>query len=117
MLKKTALEMLKPGVACNEVYAHVARVAEKQAVGFWKEPGIGHGVGASHHEAPYLNLSCSTELKKGMVIALDIYTYGPRQELIHSKDIYEVTDEGNRKLSWYMPWDKLYHVFGFRATH
>ena len=117
MLKQTALEMLKPGVACNEVYAHVARVAEKQAVGFWKEPGIGHGVGASHHEAPYLNLSCSTELKMGMVIALDIYTYGPRQELIHSKDIYAITEAGNRKLSWYMPWDKLYHVFGFRATH
>ena len=117
ILKDTALEMLKPGVACNEVYAHVARVAEKQAVGFWKEPGIGHGVGASHHEAPYLNLSCSTELKEGMVIALDIYTYGPRQELVHSKDIYTITEEGNRKLSWYMPWDTLYHVYGFRATH
>lgn len=116
-LKETALEMLKPGVACNEVYAHVARVAEKQAVGFWKEPGIGHGLGASHHEAPYLNLNCSTELKAGMVLALDIYTYGPRQELIHSKDVYAITEEGNRKLSWYKKWDKLYHVYGMRATH
>jgi Xaa-Pro dipeptidase len=116
-LKATALEMLKPGVACNEVYAHVIRAAEKQAVGFWKEPGIGHGVGASHHEAPYLNLNCSTELKEGMVIALDIYTYGPRQELVHSKDVYAVTEEGNRKLSWYKTWDKLYNVYGIRATH
>jgi hypothetical protein len=52
-----------------------------------------------------------------MVMALDIYTYGPRQELVHSKDIYAVTEEGNRKLSWYMPWDELYSVTGFRATH
>jgi Xaa-Pro dipeptidase len=116
-LKATALEMLKPGVACNEVYAHVIRAAEKQAVGFWKEPGIGHGVGASHHEAPYLNLNCSTELKEGMVIALDIHTYGPRQELVHSKDVYAITEEGNRKLSWYKTWDKLYNVYGIRATH
>jgi len=116
-LKATALEMLKPGVACNEVYAHVVRAAEKQAVGFWKEPGIGHGVGASHHEPPYLNLSCSTELKEGMVIALDIYTYGPRQELVHSKDVYLITEEGNRKLSWYKTWNKLYSVYGIRATH
>ena len=116
-LKASALEMLKPGVACNEVYAHVTRAAEKQAVGFWKEPGIGHGVGASHHEAPYLNLNCSTELKEGMVIALDIYTYGPRQELVHSKDVYAITEEGNRKLSWYKTWDKLYNVYGIRATH
>jgi Xaa-Pro aminopeptidase len=116
-LKHTALEMIKPGIACNEVYAHVTRAAEKQAIGFWKEPGIGHGVGSSHHEPPYLNLSCSTELKEGMVLALDIYTYGPRQELVHSKDIYEVTENGNRKLSWYKTWDKLYHVYGYRATH
>jgi Xaa-Pro dipeptidase len=117
VLRDKALEMLKPGVSCNEVYAHVARAAEKQAIGFWKEPGIGHGVGASHHEAPYLNLNCSTELKPGMVIALDIYTYGPRKELIHNKDLYMITEEGNRKLSWYRAWDKLYHVFGFRTTH
>jgi Xaa-Pro aminopeptidase len=116
-LKETALEMLRPGVACNEVYAHVARAAEKQAIGFWKEPGIGHGVGVSHHEAPYLNLSCSTELKEGMVIALDIYTYGPRQELVHNKDVYEITGDGSRKLSWYREWEELYHVYGMRATH
>jgi Xaa-Pro dipeptidase len=116
-LKETALEMLKPGVACNEVYAYVSRAAERQSIGFWKEPGIGHGVGASHHEAPYLNLSCSTELKPGMVIALDIYTYGPRQELIHNKDIYTITENGNMKLSWYRAWDKLYEIYGFRTTH
>ena len=116
-LKENALEMLKPGVACNEVYAHLAHNAEKQAISFWKNVGIGHGVGASHHEPPYLNLSCSTELKPGMVIALDISTYGPRHELIHSKDIYEITEDGKRKLSWYMPWSELYKTTGFRATH
>jgi Xaa-Pro dipeptidase len=116
-LKAAAHEMLKPGVAANEVYAHVARAAERQAIGFWKEASIGHGVGASHYEPPYLNLSSSTELKPGMVIALDIYTYGPRQELIHKKDVYEITEEGNRKLSWYRSWDELYAVTGFRATH
>ena len=116
-LKAAAHEMLKPGVAANEVYAHVARAAERQAVGFWKEAGIGHGVGASHHEPPYLNLSSSTELKPGMVIALDIQTYGPRQELVHKKDVYVITEEGNRKLSWYRSWDELYTVTGFRATH
>lgn len=116
-LKYSALETLKPGITCNEVYAQVVRAAEKQAIGFWKEAGVGHGVGASHHEPPYLNLSDGTELKEGMVIALDIYTYGPRQELIHSKDVYLITDGGHRKLSWYKNWDELYEVTGFRATH
>jgi len=116
-LKTAALEKLKPGAACSEVYSHVARAAKLQAVDFWKEPGVGHGVGAGHHEAPYLNLSDGTKLKPGMVIALDIYTYGPRRELVHSKDVYLVTEQGNRKLSWYRDWDKLYAVTGWRATH
>jgi Xaa-Pro aminopeptidase len=116
-LKVAAHEMLKSGVACNEVYAQVVRAAERQAIDFWQEAGIGHGVGANHYEPPYLNLSSSTELKPGMVIALDIYTYGPRQELIHKKDVYEITTEGNRKLSWYRSWDELYAVTGFRVTH
>lgn len=116
-LKQTAVEMLKPGVACNEVYAQVEKVAEKQTIAFWKEASIGHGVGASHHEPPYLSLSCSTELRPGMVLALDIYTYGPRQELIHNKDMYLITEEGNRRLSWYKDWDELYAVTGWRSTH
>ena len=116
-LRASALETLKPGVACNEVYTQVVRAAEKQGIAFWKEVGIGHGVGASHHEPPYLNLSDGTELKEGMVIALDIFTYGPRQELIHSKDVYHITEGGHRKLSWYRDWKELYEVTGFRATH
>jgi Xaa-Pro dipeptidase len=116
-LKQAALEMLKPGVACNEVYAYVVRIAERQTISFWKEPGIGHGVGTSHYEPPYLSLNCNTELEPGMVLALDIYSFGPRQELVHSKDVYAITDDGHRKLSWYRSWDKLYAVTGWRATH
>lgn len=117
VLKKAAEEMLKPGVACNEVYAKVSRTAEREVIDFWKDFRVGHGVGITHHEPPLLNLSNSTELKPGMTLALDIYTYGPRRELIHDKDVYLITEEGNRKLSWYRNWDKLYPVTGVRATH
>jgi Xaa-Pro aminopeptidase/Xaa-Pro dipeptidase len=116
-LKEEVLNYLKPGIKCNEVYAHAVREAENMSISFWKEVGIGHGVGASHHEPPYLNLSDSTELTQGMVLALDIYSYGPRKELIHDKDVYVITEEGNEKLSWYRDWDRLYEVTGFRATH
>ncbi|MFP3950855.1 MAG: M24 family metallopeptidase [Candidatus Bathyarchaeia archaeon] len=117
VLKSAAEEMLKPGVACNEVYAKVSRTAEREVIDFWKGLGVGHGVGITHHEPPFLNLGTSTELKPGMVIALDIYTYAPRRELIHDKDVYLITEAGNRKLSWYRDWEELYSVTGFRATH
>jgi len=116
-LKEAALENIRPGVPCNEVYTHVVKAAEKQNTRFWKEAGIGHGVGASHYEAPYLTPTCDAVLRPGMTLALDVYTFGPDQELIHSKDIYLVTEEGSRKLSWYRSWDRLYEVTGWRATH
>jgi len=52
-----------------------------------------------------------------MVLVLDIYTYGPRRELIHSKDTYEIVEDGCRLMSWYRNWDRLYAVTGFRASH
>ncbi len=116
-LKAAALETLKPGVACNEVYVNVKKVAERERIPLWAEVGIGHGLGTSHHEPPYLNLSDPTVLREGMVIALDVYTYGPRRELIHSVDAYEVVERGSRLLSWYRDWDRLYAVTGFRAAH
>jgi len=52
-----------------------------------------------------------------MVVALDVHTHGPGMELIHDKDVYAITDDGSRKLSWYRDWDRMYAVTGFRATH
>jgi len=116
-LKEAATEMLKPGVACSEVYEKVKSEADNQGIPLWSEVGMGHGVGVSHHEPPYLTLTDPTKLEEGMVLALDIYTLGPQGELIHSKDVYEVEGDGCRLLSWYMPWDRLYEVTGFRSSH
>jgi len=52
-----------------------------------------------------------------MVVAVDVLTTGPGKELIHSKDVYVVEEEGSRLLSWYRNWDRFYEVTGFRAAH
>jgi Xaa-Pro aminopeptidase len=117
VLKSAAVEMLKPGTKCNEVYNYVKMKAHRNGILFFEDAGIGHGIGVSQREPPYLNASDETVLRPGMVIVLDIYTYGPRQELIHSKDIFEITKNEVNLLSWYKTWDKLYAVTGFRSTH
>jgi Xaa-Pro aminopeptidase len=116
-LKEDVVEMLKPGVSCNEVYSTIVKKAMREGIGLWKEIGIGHGVGASHYESPYLNAECSSKLRTGMVLALDLYTYGPNKELVHNKDVYVITKKGAKKLSWYRNWDRLYAITGFRSTH
>jgi Xaa-Pro aminopeptidase len=116
-LKLSALEMLRPGVACREVHEHVRAKARRLGAPLWEEVGSGHGVGASHHEPPYLARDCTRLLDVNMVIALDIYTRGPDEALMHDKDLYAITANGPRRLSWYRDWDRLYAVSGFRATH
>ena len=116
-LKNEAVNSLKPGAKCSDVYDKVHSLAKKEGIPFWGEVGIGHGVGVSHHEPPYLTPGDDTELRPGMVVAVDVQTTGPGKELIHNKDVYVVEDEGARLLSWYRNWDRFYEVTGFRATH
>jgi Xaa-Pro aminopeptidase len=117
ILKDAAVEFLRPGKQCNQVFDSVKRVAENKGIEFWEDAGLGHGVGVSEREAPYLIGADTTVLEPGMVIALDIYTFGPEQELIHSKDTYEITENGPRLISRFRNWERLYAVTGFRGTH
>jgi Xaa-Pro aminopeptidase len=115
-LKQVAEDLLKPGAHCDKVYAKVTSEAKKVGA---KLNGsmIGYGVGCSHRETPYLVSGYPRELKTGNVIALGIETLGPRREIIVDRDVYEITHEGVKKLSWYRSWDRIYEVTGFRAVH
>jgi Xaa-Pro aminopeptidase len=116
LLKKTAIDLLEPGINCNTIFNKISTDAKKKGIKLFSSL-IGHGVGVSHVEKPYLNEYDHTKLQKGMVIALDITTMGPKNEIIHDKDVYEITENGSRKLSWYRDWDKIYAVTGFRSVH
>ena len=116
-LKALACDMLRPGRRCDDIFREVAARAERARAGLRTELGIGHGVGVSEREGPYLQAGDSTALESGMVVALEVNTDGPRGEIIRSKDIYEIRSDGPRLLSWYRNWDRLYHVFGYRSAH
>lgn len=116
ILKKSAEELLGPGVICGDLVRHVERVAEREGIEFWNEVGIGHGVGTSPRELPYLDRASRRELTIGMAVVLDIYTYGPRKELMHSKDTYEIAEGGARLMGKYRDWDRLHVVKGVQAV-
>jgi len=117
VLHEAGRKALRPGRRCSEVFHEVGRLAEESGVQLFDKSGIGHGVGASYREAPHLSSDDMTVLAPGMVLVLDINTYGPSGELIHSKDTYEIAEGGARLLSWYKSWHRLYAVTGFRAAH
>ncbi len=115
-LKAYAVELLEPGARCDRVYSQVHGEAEKMGVRLHGTI-IGHGVGCSHFEAPYLTDGYPFELKVGNVIAIGVATLGPRRQIIVDRDVYEITPQKPRKLSWYRSWERLYEVTGFRAVH
>ena len=115
-LKAAGEKMLKPGMPCSDVFRKVQARAAQDEINLWAEPGIGHGIGVSCEEGPHLNPYDHTVLAPGMVLALDIYTLSPRGELIHSKDTYEIVEDGHNLLSWYRKWNRLYAVTGVQAV-
>jgi Xaa-Pro dipeptidase len=117
VLKKTAIEKVKPGVSCGELFDQVAETAWQHGIRLYAEPGIGGGVGTAEQEAPYLVPGEPTIIEPGMVITLGPYTLGPDDELICSKDTYEITSHGARLMSWYRNYDHLYEMIGSSARH
>jgi Xaa-Pro aminopeptidase len=115
-LKTYAESLLIPGTRCDKIYTKVKAESEKMGAKLHDQI-VGHGVGCSHFEAPYLVEGYEAELKAGNVVALGVTTLGPHREIYVDRDVYEITREGARKLSWYRNWDKIYAVTGFRAVH
>lgn len=116
-LKSFAEDLMRPGVGCDEVFTKVLEEADRKGIPLYDHSEMGHGVGIDQYEAPYIRRMYTRRLEPGMVITLDIRTLGPRREIVSSKDVYEITDRGCRKLSWYRDWSGLYEVVGFRAAH
>ena len=115
-LKSFAESMLKPGVRVSDLCEAVRTEAENRNIELLYEEGLGYGVGTSEYERPYLTADNNEVLKTGMVIALDVKTLGYKDELIHSVDIYELTHDGNRRLSDFRDWNTLYRINGFRSA-
>jgi len=107
-LREAALEQMKPGARCNEVYEAIMKKAAELGVELVPKLGIGHGVGVTTMEPPFLNAVDDTELRPGMVLVLDPMIYGPEGEILRSKDTVVVTDDGCRVVGWYKDWREPY---------
>jgi Xaa-Pro aminopeptidase len=117
LLNAAAVGMLRPGVAAHHVFDAVCARADREQIPFWREIGVGHGLGTAEREAPFLNATDPTPLAEGMVVALDIYGYGPQRELVHSVDTHVIEADGCRRQSWYRSWDRLNRLAGASARH
>ena len=73
---------------------------------------VGHGIGVTPHEPPYLMEGDTTVLEPGMVLVIDPVIYGPHREIMRSKDAILITPQGCRVLGWYKDWREPYIATG-----
>jgi len=107
-LREVALGRMKPGARCNEVYDAMMKKAAELGVGLVPKLGVGHGVGVTTREPPFLNAVDDTELRSGMVLVLDPMIYGPEGEILRLKDTVVVTEDGCKVVGWYKDWREPY---------
>jgi Xaa-Pro dipeptidase len=107
-LRKRAVETIKPSTKCNEVFYEVMQEANSRIATIVPGTVLGHGIGVSLNEPPYISATDDTELSEGMVLVIEPKIYGPDDEILFAKDTVVVTSNGCRIIGWYKNWDYPY---------
>ena len=103
-IRESAVETIKPGVKCSEVYQTMRSVADEKGIELLDRIALGHGIGVTTFEPPFISGGDNTELQPGMVIVINPVVPGPSGELMMGKDTVIVTDDGCRIIGWYKDW-------------
>lgn len=107
-LREAALRLIKPGAACCEVYAGICSAAREADISLEEGLELGHGIGRTPCEPPFLSPAEPTILKEGMTLVLDFVVRDEKDHLWQAKDTLVVTDGGNRIVGWYKDWREPY---------
>jgi len=92
-LRANAFGRIKAGASTRAIYEAYAR--ELESFGFKPINFLGHGLGLTLHEEPYLNRYSDSQLEAGMVLAIEPYLMLPdRNWGFQLEDELVVTDTG-----------------------
>ena len=97
--QRAALGMIRPGVRAEEVHAAYAQVI--QSAGYEFPFRCGRATGSSFLEKPQITLGDTTELRPGMVLAVDGSVNVPNYFRAQVGDSIVVTDQGYEPLTHY----------------
>ena len=100
-----AIAMVRPGLKVAEMFEAAVRVPPTRGIPEYRRHHIGHGLGLSSHERPFLAPWNQAALQEGMVLCVETpyYLWGvggfaPEDQLVVTKDGYELMTTPQREL-------------------
>ncbi len=95
------MDMIRPGIAAKEVDIAAYEVFRKAGYGEYVNHRIGHGLGLSEHEEPYLRFDNELILQEGMVYTIEPGIYVPGVGGFRHSDTIILTQEGSFSITQY----------------
>lgn len=92
--QQTALDMIKPGIACLAVDDAVNQIFSNFDCNKFALHHQGHGLGLEFHESPFLDTGDPTILEEGMVISVEPGLYVPGLGGFRNSDTVLITTTG-----------------------
>lgn len=99
--QQVALDFIKPGVTAREVDDVSREVIRRAGFAEYSIHRVGHGLGLSTHEEPYLRFDNDLVLEEGMAYSIEPGLYVPGLGGFRHSDTVVLTSDGSRLITEY----------------
>ncbi len=93
------IRAIRPGITAADITAVSKRILREEGFADFAEEGIGHSLGMSSAEPPWMSLADKTVIQPGMVLAIEPSVFVPGVGGCRFEDDIVVTEDGFRQLS------------------